>query len=478
MYTCKKGIVAAGHHHTAKAAAEVLDAGGNAYDAVLAAMFASFVAESTLSSLGGGGFLNYYTADKQAGLIDFFVQTPLKRPQSEDVDFHLNEITYSTATQQQYIGRASVAVPGIAAGIDYIHQRFATMPLAEIAAPAIQLAREGVVLTAIQAYFHKILKTVLAHGPEMRQVFTPENKLLLESECLYHTNMAGAMEHLTRVGMQDFYRGEIAEIIVKDQQQNGGLLTREDLEQYEIALRKPLRATYKSYTLLTNPPPSAGGSMIREGLKHLALPVKHPLQHLVNSMRAMELYRKKQLNLLGNTTHISVMDCNDNVASSTITYGGASGNMIPGTGIPTNNMLGEADLNPAGFHQWMPNTRVSSMMSPSIVIKDEVPYLALGSAGSSRIRTAILQTLYHVLEKNMPLDEAVNYPRAHWEEGLLHLEPGLTDSEDLGLDQVYQQVNWKEKSLFFGGLNAAQRLAKDSFFAAADPRRDGRHYAV
>ncbi|MEM6348892.1 MAG: gamma-glutamyltransferase, partial [Bacteroidota bacterium] len=158
-----KGIIAAGHFETANAGAEMLAAGGNAFDAALAAMLASFVAESSLTSLAGGGFMTAYSANGQSGLFDFFVQTPKVRQKVEDMDFVLSHINFGNTKQAQYIGRGSAAVPGCPAGLFAAHEALGTMPMEEIAEPAIRLAKEGVVITPYQAYSISILNDVLGN---------------------------------------------------------------------------------------------------------------------------------------------------------------------------------------------------------------------------------------------------------------------------------------------------------------------------
>lgn len=498
------GIIAAGHLETAKAAEEILINGGNAYDAALAALMASFVCEPTLTSLGGGGFMTAYTAEKEAILFDFFVQTPHAHKPVEDLDFEECAIDFGETQQSQYIGKASVAVPGCPAGIAHIHQKLCTMPLTELAKPAIRLAKEGVLVSEYQAYTMAILKPILLHSAEIREIFQKNKDLIKVGSTLQQPKLADSLDYLAKEGFEDFYHGEIGKLIVADHHKNGGILQSEDLRAYHLIERKPLSIPYRRWDVITNPPPSMGGSMIAYGLGAInqRLPEKPKgatyIKELREIIREMDDFREAHLNpnlkegkweqdkiehifqlvarqrkdWLGNTTHFSVIDRKGNAASVTTTLGGMSGHSIPGTGICTNNMLGELDLNPLGYHKWSLNKRVSSMMAPTIVLDQGNPYIVLGTGGSSRIRTAILQVLIHILEYKMPLSEAVNYPRLHAEGNILNFEPHLLGTGELNIPGIYIS-QWKAKNMYFGGVHTAMRYQDGTLDAMADPRRDG-----
>ncbi len=172
--------------------------------------------------------------------------------------------------------------------------------------------------------------------------------------------------------------------------------------------------------------------------------------------------------------HISVIDNEGNAASATTTSGEGSSYIIPGTSIMVNNILGEADLNPQGFHQWQPNRRISSMMAPTLVLKDSQPEIVLGSGGSNRIRTAILQVISNIVDFQMPVESAVNSPRIHWENNVLSIEPGFNQQAVASAaypgDQV---VLWKRKNMFFGGVHTVRELSSRCIEGAGDQRRDG-----
>ena len=502
----RKGIIAAGHVETARAGQSILEAGGNAFDAALGAMLTSFVAEPSLTSFGGGGFMTAYTANGQACLFDFFVQTPKHRRPVEEMDFVESHINFGTTTQKQFIGKGSVAVPGCPAGLFHIHQKLGYMPIQEIAWPAIELAKKGHVITPYQAYTVKILESILFYTEESVNIYAPQGHLTKAGEIVYRPDFAETLEWICEEGVRVFYEGEIGQKFAHDNAESGGSVSLEDLKSYQVIERDPIKLNYRDHILVTNPPPSEGGSMISFGMalvrelfpKEISLPPKGPeyVSMLASVMSGMDLFRynhlpiseirsgdildylnpgfvkpfKDKVDLLGNTTHISVLDAEGNAASVTTTLGGSSGCVIPGTGIPTNNMLGELDLNPRGFYKWDENVRQTSMMSPTIVVKDGRPEIVTGSGGSSRIRTAILQILLNLIDHKMPIHEAVAYPRVHWESHLLNLEPDLA-GDNFNLPNSELKF-WDEKHMFFGGAHTvvSEKGFLDGF---ADLRRDG-----
>jgi gamma-glutamyltranspeptidase/glutathione hydrolase len=502
----KKGIIAAGHIETAKAGAEILKAGGNAFDAAAGAALASFVAEPSLTSLGGGGFLTADPADGKAWVYDFFVQTPKIRYPVEEMDFVESFIDFGPTQQTQYIGKGSVAVPGCPAGIFQAQQDLGRLPMNVVAAPAIELARRGVEITPYQAYTIAILREVLHASPECSRIFSKGGKLVQEGDIVKHPLLANTLEALVREGVDLFYRGEIARIYARDNEENGGSVSLHDLESYRVIRREPVRYKYRDFEFLTNPPPSAGGTMISFGLALLAGREKIPppqgpayVAMMAGVMREMEYMRRQHLqgrlyegyhadhvlvdsfvkkkrrliNYLGNTTHISVMDTEGNAASITTTLGGASGHTLPGTGVVSNNMLGELDLHPQGFYEWTPDSRVTSMMSPSVLRQNGRSRLVIGSGGSSRIRTAILQVLVNLIDHHMTIEEAVDHARIHYESGLINLEPGIMDETDFLATPKATVVHWQEKSMFFGGAHSVGIMADGTMQGRADQRRDG-----
>ncbi|MGH9273788.1 MAG: gamma-glutamyltransferase, partial [Acidimicrobiales bacterium] len=265
----------------------------------------------------------------------------------------------------------------------------------------------------------------------------------------------------------------------------GGLLTELDLTGYQVIERAPLEVRWGGRRLLTNPPPSFGGELVALGLLLLEdrpgwPAVAGSADHAVALAEAMvatdavrasgtvgaELTRRRAT---GGTTHVSVRDAEGNVATMTSSNGEGSGWVIPGTGVIANNMMGEDDLHPEGFHAVQPGRRVASMMAPSVVVgPDGTSELVLGSGGSKRIRTALLQVMAGVVDQGRPLGEVVDAPRLHWDGTQLHAEPGWPDAAVEALAARWPVREWAQRDLYFGGVHAVSRSG-----AAGDPRRGG-----
>jgi gamma-glutamyltranspeptidase/glutathione hydrolase len=508
-----RGAIAAGNSQTAEAGMEMLRLGGNAFDAAVAAVLASCVTEATLTSLAGGGFLLAHTQHNENILFDFFTQTPGQKRNDKNIDFCPVSVNFGSVTQEFHVGLGAIAVPGTAKGLFHIHKRLGRLPLEVIVEPAIHYAKTGVLLDDFQSYCLKILEPILLRTAESREIFAPSGALLRAGETFAIPDLANTLNYLVEEGIEAFYEGEIAQQLVKDCQENGGYLTLEDLKNYRVIERKPLKTSYRGNTLLTNPPPSSGGSLIAFTLSLLSQldlstvgfgTTKH-LQILSNAMRLTNqartdgydanLYQPdvaqnflsskhidhyaSQLNQVtnkwGSTTHLSVMDAEGNAASVTSSNGEGSSHVIPGTGVMTNNMLGEADLHPTGFHQWQNNVRISSMMAPTMVLKQNQPEIVLGSGGSNRIRTAILQVISNIIDFDMSVNDAVNSSRMHWENDVLSLEPGFhrSDFEKTSFPFDGELVLWENYNMFFGGVHTVMQHPDGTIDGAGDRRRNG-----
>ncbi|NEQ31376.1 MAG: gamma-glutamyltransferase [Leptolyngbya sp. SIO4C5] len=512
-----KGCVAAGHPVTAEAGAAMLASGGNAFDAAIAAALTACVSESVLTSLAGGGFLLAHTAQGRDTLFDFFTQTPQQKSVRCPLDFYPIEANFGATTQQFHIGLGAIATPGVLKGLVHVHRRLGRLPLAAVAEPAIHWAKAGVPVNAFQAYCYELLTPILTANPAVRAVYAPQGSPLRCGDRFYLSDFVTTLGQLVN-DPDDFYHGAIAAQIVHDCQQQGGYLTAADLANYGVIERSPLQIRYRGATLLTNPPPSSGGTLIAFALRlleqidfgHLRPGSPAHLQMLATVMRLTNQARRDgyDANLYrdniddfflsaahlasytadlgaaaskwGSTTHISVIDGEGNAASITTSNGEGSSYMIPGTGIMMNNMLGEEDLNPQGFHRWQINQRMSSMMAPTLLLVQGRPCLALGSGGSNRIRTAILQVISNLLDFDMPVEAAVKAPRIHWERGVLNLEPGFdrTQIEALPGWAVDEWIWWQQQNMFFGGVHAVMAHADGRIEGAGDTRRCGAIAAV
>ena len=519
-----KGAIAAGHPLTAEAGADVLRAGGNAVDACIAAAFVSWVTESPLTGPGGGGFMLVYRArEHAANLFDFFVSLPgaglgpAERAALEDVDVDFDGSTH----QIFHVGAASAAVPGAPLGLESVYRRYGSLPWAALIEPAIEVARSGVELTRQQAYLHAILDLILRHTDEGRAIYGRDGERLVAGDRLVLSDLAVALEVLRDKGAKELYTGEVGRLIAADQAERGGAITLEDLAAYRVIRRRPIGADFRGHRFLSNPPPSSGGVLIAYGLlllDRLALGgdagSAEAIAALAEVMReqaaarggsfSADLYRGglaarllshgavdaaveriaaaqpavAEARVAHGTTHISVVDGRGNAASLTASTGAGSGVIVPGTGIHLNNMLGEYDLNPPG-REGRPGMRMTSMMAPSLVLHGERPRLVVGSAGSVRLRGAIMQIVANAVGHGHGVEEAIRAPRAHLDDGHLHCEGGTDPAAIEELERLgYDVVSWRRPNLYFGGAAAVEFLDDGTLAAAGDPRRGGHGVVV
>ena len=506
--TGQKGVVAAGHAVTAGAAAEILREGGNAFDAAIAAMACACVPEFVFSSLGGGGFLMAFDAARRKALLyDFFAQTPrVKRPEAE-IEFYGIDADFGPATQEFHIGAGSSAVPGLVQGLYAIHEDLGSLPMTRLVEPAITAARAGVTVTELHAYLYTIVSPILTASETARAYFAPGDKLLAAGDIYKNAEVADTLDCLAREGARLFSEGEVAQAIAAQSRELGGHLTLEDLKRYRVERRAPLSRAYRGHEMLLNPAPAASGALIAFGLALLerllpggGAPDPALLARVMEETNTVRAARGAALDEIisdatitahmtalqdhtpatRGTTHISVIDADGNTASGTITNGEGNGHMVAGCGFMLNNMLGEEDLNPDGFHLWEPGTRLSTMMAPTIALGPDGAVTALGSGGSNRIRTAILQVAINLLDRGMGLDDAVNAARLHVErDGTVSYEEApwdiaFSDADRTAFLEAYPHAHgWPEANLFFGGVHTARRSADGALEGAGDPRREG-----
>ncbi len=482
-----RGVTAAGHPVSAQAGADALRAGGNAVDAALAAMVTSFVAEPLLTGLGAGGLMTVSQPDGTTVCLDFFVESP-----GRDADHSARaellpwEVDFGDATQVFNAGPASAGIPGTIAGVAHASERFGRLPLAQLTTPAAQLAREGVALNAEQAYVVSLLDGIVRSTPECAAIFAPDDDLLVEGDLVRQPELADALDVLGSEGSAPFYTGRIAELLADWLGSRGGLVTAADLAAYEVVERKPIEVNYRGHTVMLTPPPSAGGTLIALSLGLLNEASGPPsATRLAAAMRESQEARTIEFldglaepgfadsflgAKLGSTTHISTIDEDGMACSVTCSNGSSSGVVVPGTGVHLNNMLGEQDLNPHGFHQHPIGRRLPSMMTPAVVLRDGRPWCAIGSAGSNRIRSAMLQTVIAAIDHGLGLQQAIEAPRIHWEDGVLYAEPGADIDGLPGGDAI---AEFRAANLFFGGVQAVARSHDGTFDGGGDPRRGG-----
>jgi gamma-glutamyltranspeptidase/glutathione hydrolase len=450
-------------------------------------MLASFACEPLLTGLGAGGYMLVVAPGEAPVLLDFFVEAPGRGADaSRRAELVPISVSFGDAIQVFNIGAASVGAFGVPAGVCEASRRFGRVPLMELVEPAAKLAREGVELTREQAYVVEILGDIVTATPECAALFAPDGRLLGVGEVVRQPALADALERLGREGSEPFYSGDIATAIVDWVATRGGTLTDQDLTSYAVVDRKPVHVGYRDLDVLTNPPPSAGGILIAHALGLLdSAPAPPGLDEIVAVMERTQAERTPQfleglddpefaerfLRPLGSTTHIAVLDGDGWACSVTCSNGSCSGIVVPGTGVHLNNLLGEQDLNPLGFHRHPPGRRLPSMMAPTAVLRGSDPELVLGSAGSNRIRSAILQTIIRVIDERMPAREAVESPRLHFEDGVVYAEPGIDTS---ALEAAGRPIaRFRDRNLFFGGVQAVARDPAGAFGGGGDPRRGG-----
>ncbi|MDT8307299.1 MAG: gamma-glutamyltransferase [Anaerolineae bacterium] len=528
MSELMRGVIAAGNPQTAAAGAEMLRQGGNAVDAAVAAAFASFLAEIGVVHLGGSGLAQIYDpAARQSTVYDFFSAMPgLGRPgMPSELDFEAVTIDYGATTQIFHLGRGSVGVPGNIFGLCQLAADYGRLPLATLLEPAISLARDGAFLDQFQADTCELLSPLYTHTPEMRAVFAPGDEMLRAGERVTIPGLVETLSALAQEGEELARTGRLAQSLLMDQKEQGGLLTAEDLAAYRVELHSPIRVTYRDCQILLPPPPSSGGVLTAFALRLLAhFPVAllpwngaDHLRLLYEVMAATTRARPVWEELVAtaepgaavsafldddflaphvaavhtawrrdifssplaeapgpaNTSHLSIIDGNGMAVSLTTTAGESAGYIVPGTGMIPNNILGEEDLNPQGYHRWPAGRRIPTMMTPAIVLCDGNIRLVTGSGGSNRIRSAILQTLSNVLDFNLPLEEAVNAPRVHLDGQVLQCEAGYDAAAVTHLEASGYPVNrWMTRSIYFGGAHSVAASGA-GLTAAGDDRRGG-----
>lgn len=423
-------------------------------------------------------------------------------------------------TQAFHVGAASCAVPGTVAGLAAAHELLGTVPWPELLAPAITLARDGFELVPMQAVVHRLLERVLHRDEAGHRVYGPPDTLQA-GERIALPELADALELLAHRGADDFYRGELARTIAAASAERGGRITRADLASFRVIRRRPVRVPYRNMELVSNPPPSSGGILIAYALRLIdrlgvggppgsagAIAILAEVARETAKTRtpsfAAALHRgglpgvlltDERVDLaataiersqtrtgvlepsgLPSTTHVSVLDADGNAASLSSSLGCGSGMFVPGTGIHLNNMLGEVDLNPQGGRARPIGRRLTSMMSPSVLLLDGRPRLVVGSAGSERLRGAIVQTVVNVADHGLSVQDAIESPRSHLAGELLHVEGGHDEQELSRLETMgYELARWPgpERNLFFGGVAAVGRRPDGTLEAAGDIRRGG-----
>lgn len=450
--------VAAGHPATVAAGIEILEDGGSAADAAVAACLASCVAETVMTGLLGGGHGIYFdAASGNARLLDCFVAVPGLGAKRRDVELVELQVPFGAELVHYAVGPASCGVPGLPAGLFVLWQIQGRLPWRRLVEPALALARSGVEFPPAHSACLQMLAPVMTMN-EGSRIYSPGGSLLASGELLEQPGLVAAMEALCEEGPRTVYRGSIGDALLALIDERGGLLTRRDLEAYEAVLSKPDAVSYRGARLWTR----KGLSDVPSALACLPVLRGEPEpERALAFVRAFEGARGE-----GHTTNLVTADVDGNVCVLTTSLGLGSGDFLPGFDLHLNSMLGERDLirRPLG-----PGERMESMMSPSLAEDESGLLLAAGAAGGTRLRSALVQVVAGVLDEGLVADAAVSRPRLHPVEQVVHLEPGFQTATIARLEEEgYEPRSWASPHHYFGGVSLITRTR-----AAGDPRRSG-----
>ena len=529
-----RGVVAAGDPATAESGAACLRAGGNAIDAALGAAFAAFVCELPLASPFGGGVMVAGDGSSELAALDFFARTPgLGADPHGELDFRDVEVDFGATTQVFHIGRGSAALPAALPGLLEAHRRWGSLPLTAIVEPAVELGRRGYELGAGVAYVFDLLAPIVTASAGVKALHELDGQLAGAGARLHNRELADTLERVARSP------GHVRELYAALADQfgpaAGGRITERDVAELEVFAAEPLQVDHGAFRLYTMSAPSSGGALVALGLRLSEglgersgfLSPEHVLglariedvlldvrdedfderccdprflamlfdeQH-IDALRAGLAGRSLAApgHPLGSTTHISALDEHGGAASLTLTNGEGSGYVLEGTGVHVNNLMGEEDIHPRGFHHDAPGTRLVTMMAPSVLVGGSARTIALGSGGSNRLRNAILSVITHLLEHGAAPDAAVLAPRVHleavrnggpdaagrWPRQIAFERRGpggseLAEGSVSALVGAYpdRPVVFDAPNMFFGGVHLALR-DRLVFQGAGDPRRGG-----
>jgi gamma-glutamyltranspeptidase / glutathione hydrolase len=444
-----EAAIAAGHPATADAGAEVLADGGSAADAAVAACLASCVAETVMTGLLGGGHAIYFdAATGTARNLDCFVSVP----SGEGAPMEALEVPFGEELVHYAIGAASCAVPGMPAGLEALWRAHGRLPWSRLVEPALRLARDGVAMPAA----HVTCLAMLAPVMTMREgaaLYAPSGELLAEGDILRQPGLVAALELLRDEGAASVYSGTLARALLDLVRERGGAITAADLEGYVPVWAEPAAVEFAGRRVLT-----------RGGLSGIPVTLARfdPAGGPAALLTALESDGAPD----GHTTNLTVVDREGNACVLTTSLGLGSGDWLPGLDLHLNSMLGEADLVREPLRA---GARMASMMAPTLAFSECALELALGAAGGTRLRTALVGVLGAVLHEGVEPQAAIDRPRFHPAGNVINAEPGVDEAWLSGLEQCGRTIRrWAGRHHYFGGVSALGRLG-----AGADPRRSG-----
>ena len=524
----KQGMVASEQALASEVGLAVLQQGGNAVDAAVAVGFALAVVLPNAGNIGGGGFMLLHDAESKTNTsIDFRETAPAKAHRDMYLDQQANVIQGKSIYSHQAVG-----VPGTVAGLELALKKWGSMSLEQVLAPAIQLAEDGFVVSDTLAKMLQAEADNLQQWPSTRAIFFKDNRPLVAGEYLQQKDLANSLRKIAKQGSSAFYQGEIAEAIVAEMQQHGGLIELADLANYRAIERAPITGDYRGYQIVSMPPPSSGGIHLIQILNILAnYPmssfgansaesirliaeasklayadrseflgdpdfVKMPVSGLTSKAYADQLAQSIQPNSVrpaaeikpgqpqpfesNQTTHYSVVDKHGNMVGVTYTLNlnFGSGIVASGTGILLNNEMDDFSAKPGVANAFgliggeanaiAGGKRPLSSMMPTLILKDDKPWMVTGSPGGARIITTVLQTVINSIDYGMNPAEAASVPRVHhqWQPDELRVEKGLSP------DTLRLLQNWGYDVQTKAAMGRTQtiQVGADGFYGYSDPR--------
>jgi gamma-glutamyltranspeptidase / glutathione hydrolase len=467
-----RGMVASSHRLASAVGVAVLQRGGNAVDAAVAVGLALAVVDPRAGNLGGGGFSVIRMADGTTSVVDFREVAPGRANRDMYLDREANVIPEAST-----VGALAAGVPGTVAGLALALEKHGTLRWRDLVEPARRLALDGFRVSHHFAADLRARTELLERFPESQRIFLRDGQFYREGDTFRQQDLARTLRRLQEKGPGEFYGGRTAELIVRQMEESGGLITLEDLERYRPILRQPVRGTYRGYEVLTMPPPSSGGAVLIEMLNileqfdlrgighnspekyHILAEamkrafadraeyfgdpafVKVPVTGLTSKEYAQELFRSIDRKRATpservspgrparyespETTHYSVVDAAGNAVSTTYTLNGAygSGLTVRGAGFLLNNEMDDFTSKPGAPNLYgliqgeknaiAPGKRPLSSMTPTIILKDGRLFLVIGSPGGPTIINTVLQVTLNLVDHGMNLQEAIGAPRVH-----------------------------------------------------------------
>jgi gamma-glutamyltranspeptidase/glutathione hydrolase len=453
-----QAAVAGGHPATVAAGIEMLEAGGTAADAAVAASLAACVAETVMTGLLGGGHAVYFDhATGRVHNLDCFVAVPGLGEVPRHAELIHLDVPFGAELVHYAVGAASCAVPGLPAGLVALSREHGRLPWHQLVEPAARLARDGVNFPTAHAACLAMLAPVMTMN-EGAEIYAPHGELLQAGGQLEQPGLAGVLDELAS-DPATLYRGSLAKELLALSSERGGLLTAADLAAYEPRWDDPVEVAYRTWRIST-----------RGGLSGMleTIPRLPQLQGLDETERVLALIDvfASAVEVDGDTTNVSVVDRDGNACVVTSSLGLGSGDFLPGLDLHLNSMLGETDLLRGRLE---PGGRMQSMMAPTLGLDADGLVFAAGAAGGTRLRTALLSVLAGILDEGLSAEEAVARPRFHPAPDVVNAEPGVDETALAALESRGRKVRrWPAPHHYFGGVSVLSRRG-----AAGDPRRNG-----